>query len=108
MASPRRADDAPEVAGVHLGNRYGAFLSEEEAGTFRVSVTTGDDVAPARKQLREQRAGGPSPENEDAHRPENLPYPQVTRRARRGTPSLTASQITFADMGWKIANRKER
>src|SRR2546428_7533824 len=98
MASPRRANDAPEVARVHLGNRYGAFLSEEEAGTFRGSVTTGDDVGPARKQLREQRAGGPSPPDQDAPRAGTPPYPPGKRRARRGTPSPPASPLAFAGM----------
>src|SRR5262249_55201908 len=68
MAPSRGADDAPKVACVHGHNRQGALLAQKTARSLGVLIPTGNAMSLSRKELSEQRAGGPGSEQEDAHR----------------------------------------
>ena len=67
LAALGGANDGAEVAGVDGGDGDGGSFAEKAAGAGRIAVATPDIVALAFQKLCEERTGGSSSQNEDAH-----------------------------------------
>src|SRR5579871_2158088 len=76
-------DDGGEIAGVDLGDGHDGALAQETAGALGIAVAAPDNVALALEELREERTGSSSAQNEDSHDVRGLYHSRMRECGRR-------------------------